>query len=271
VADDHELRLLMTHLLIADLGIGGRSSGAGLPSVLKLAMLSPVNQWGLGFLSDRGEDAGLPNLKEAFDEVMEYEPNLGLSYIGVGSEFSGQATLRFGDFFSNRDREIGLSIDRAWGKLTTPSGLTGDRVTLSGNAVAELSIAGFEISDRDTSAVIQVDSLRDLETRELSAVTAVVTTFGDDSVTTRTTTFDLTTEAGRTAARTVVDAAAAPVPSGAFFDGALESLELIAQDRDVEGLSQSVKTYALAADDYGAFFDVSFLGFEVNVNVTRLE
>lgn len=275
VADEHDLKLLITGLALQDLGIGETASSS-LPAPVKLALISPVNQALFGFFSDRGEDAGLPNVKENVDELLQYEPNLTLAYFGLGSEYSARASVTAGisDLLTPPQPHFEAIVDRAWGDLTGAAGEEGMRVTLTGTAIAELSLGPFDLADENHSAVAEVEWLIDPDTREHSSVTAVVTTFGQDSLTTRTTTFDLTTESGRAAAHTIVRTAEAPVRGGAFSDGALRSLELIAQDPNIEGVKQSVKEYAVSSGDHGVFVDLSFglsVGVDFNVHVTHLE
>lgn len=274
--DMDEVKLLITQAVIASTGMAqtllGRPSSP-LGAALTAARISPVNQAAFGWLSDRGEDAGLPNLKEAYDAYMKYRPAFAQSYVGVGTDLAAGATARLGTEWFDLTRGVEGSISRSWGDLRTATGGEGKRVTLSGSALADLDANGTGLA-ASASSTVQVEWFENSETRSPAAVTAIVTAFEPDSMTTRTITFDLTTPEGRTAARTVVNAAVAPVPSREFLDRAPEALDILTGDDEHAGVRSTEQTYTMTSDDYGLFVDVSFgpaFEVDVNVNVTHLE
>jgi len=279
VASLDDVRLLVTNLSleylpVANAGLDLGNDIDGVFDKLTPKWTEKPTRWGIDLID---KIPGVPNIGDArlaAEDVAEYDAGTPTrTYTGMFVEGEADASARFGAApTATTGGEVSAATGRSFGLVTTSTGLSGYRATVSGSVVA-----GWQDDSGthglDENGIVEIEWL--LERGQLATVTATVTTFGRDTLTTRVTTFDLEDPAGRGAARRIVDAAWATTaagPAAALVD--LDALEFVTDDSGRPGVNQTVQEYSRSSSDYGVFFDIAAaakVGVLANVDVTHLE
>jgi hypothetical protein len=279
VVSEHDVGLLITNLVmqlqgvnVAGLGFEGGNTLDNVADKLTIKQLDGVGRW----FSDKFDDVpGMPNIadwRQKMEEVADFDmPDAKSSYTAIEERTDARASWKQGGPFAGDgfDAEAGVSVARTYGSVDGPHGTHGYRAVYSVDALLQ---AGFEIDGvhgLDQGAVLDVMSTYTGD--DLTSVTMNLSTANRDSVTVRTTVIDATQPESYDDARAVVDFALTPGPlvpaAAAAFVTALQS------PTDGTGISHAEKTYASAASDYGAFFEIGpvlgELGLEGGVTVTH--